>query len=925
MVYQDKLPLDELMHYGKGHLDGGHSGRYPWGSGKESYQHSGDFLSRVDTLKRAGKSESEIADIMGIVNEKGQPSSTRLRIQISLANSEQRTVLQKRAQDMRDSGMSLNAIAKEMGFKNDSSVRSLLNENSKDNMEKAKKTADFLKNEVDKYGMIDVGAGIERELGVSKEKLGQALYILELQGYPNYGGGVPQPTNPGQQTNIKVLCKPGTEHREIYNYDKVHYITDYTSDDNGETFRKTFVYPESLDSKRLYIRYADEKDSYGHAGVEKDGVMEIRRGVKDLDLGDSRYAQVRIMVDGTNYLKGMAMYSDDIPDGYDIVFNTNKKKGTPIFKSDDPNQETVLKKIKKDPENPFGSLIKENGQSYWEDERGEKHLSLINKTREEGEWEKWSKSLPSQFLSKQSKSLIDKQLKLSIDDKQAEFDEIMSLTNPTIKKHRLREFAETCDSTAADLSAASLPRQQYHVILPVNALSENEVYAPNYHDGEKVALVRFPHAGTFEIPVLTVNNKNANAKKLLGNVADAVGINSKVAEQLSGADFDGDTVMVIPCNSPRSKVRITAKPALKDLEGFNNREEYAYKPGIRLMTKQEVGKQMGQISNLITDMTLKGADEHEIARAVKHSMVIIDAEKHKLDYKRSEIENGIPELRKKYMGHYKEDGRYSEGASSIISRAGAETTITKKRGSPMIDKETGKVTYKEANEFYIDKNGKRVQRMQSSNQMSDTDDAFKLVSDFRSPKEIAYAEYANKLKAMGNEARKEMVNTKDRKRDPSAAKVYQSEVDSLMAKLNVSLKNQPKERQATLIANTKIKAIKDMYPDLSKADLKKEKNKAMVAARAKVGARRTPIVITDKEWEAIQAGAISANKLSQMLTYADKDRLYELSMPKTSKTLSTAKVNKMESMHSCGYTIKEIAEAMGVSTSTVSNYLKGRG
>lgn len=45
---------------------------------------------------------------------------------------------------------------------------------------------------------------------------------------------------------------------------------------------------------------------------------------------------------------------------------------------------------------------------------------------------------------------------------------------------------------------------------------------------------------------------------------------------------------------------------------------------------------MGVISNLITDMTLRGADEKELARAVKHSMVVIDAEKHGLDYKRSE-------------------------------------------------------------------------------------------------------------------------------------------------------------------------------------------------------------------------------------------------------------------------------------------------
>ena len=114
-----------------------------------------------------------------------------------------------------------------------------------------------------------------------------------------------------------------------------------------------FRFPESLDSSRLAIRYSED------GGSDKDGVIEIRRGVKDLDLGDSHYAQVRILVDGDHYLKGMAMYSDDLPEGTDILFNTNKSKDTPVDK--------VLKEVKRNAdgsinqENPFGSLIKENG------------------------------------------------------------------------------------------------------------------------------------------------------------------------------------------------------------------------------------------------------------------------------------------------------------------------------------------------------------------------------------------------------------------------------------------------------------------------------------------------------------------------------------------------------------------------------------
>ena len=105
------------------------------------------------------------------------------------------------------------------------------------------------------------------------------------------------------------------------------------------------------------VRYADDVGSDGVKGIEKDGVIELRRGVEDLDLNGNRYAQVRILVDGTHYLKGMAVYSDDMPDGVDVVFNTNKKKGTPAL---GPKDNTVLKLIieceKKKPKTPRSTL-----------------------------------------------------------------------------------------------------------------------------------------------------------------------------------------------------------------------------------------------------------------------------------------------------------------------------------------------------------------------------------------------------------------------------------------------------------------------------------------------------------------------------------------------------------------------------------------
>lgn len=906
MAYQDKPPIDELLHYGMPRR----SGRYPWGSGKDPYQHSGDFLSRVDELSKKGMSEKDIAESMGL-------TTSQLRIQKSLAKDERRQLEVDTAKGLREKGYSLNEIAKQMGYKNDSSVRSLLNEQSESRMKQSKQTAEFLKKQVAEKGMIDVGVGVERELGISKEKLKTALYILEMEGYEVYGGGVPQVNNPGKQTNLKVLCPPGTEHKEIFNYENVHSIQEYTSHDDGKTF-ETFKYPASLDSKRLAIRYAED------GGIEKDGLVEIRRGVEDLNLGGSHYAQVRIMVDGTHYIKGMAVYSDDLPDGVDIMFNTNKTK--------DKAKMDVLKPIKEDPDNPFGALIKSNGQSYYTDKNGNKKLSPINKTREEGDWNEWADKLPSQFLSKQNLSLVKRQLGLASADKQAEFDEIMSLTNPTVKKALLKSFSDDCDSAAVHLYAAALPRQKYQVILPVPSMRDNEIYAPNYRDGEKVSLIRYPHGGLFEIPILTVNNKHKDAKKLIGaNAKDAVCINSKVAERLSGADFDGDTAMVIPTGG---NVRISSKPPLKALEGFDPKMEYPERPGMKYMKSGKTDNtqnEMGKISNLITDMTLLGASDDELARAVRHSMVVIDAAKHKLDYKKSEADNNIKALKKKYQGHIDpETGRYSEGTGTIVSRAKGQQSVLKRQGSPIIDPETGKQTWKLADNLTYEKKivdkktgkvkTKTITKTQKSTKMFETDDAYTLVSDSRNPVELAYADYANHLKALANQARKEMVTTPDIPYNPIAKAKYQREVDSLVAKANVALKNAPRERQAQTLANAIVQAkIKD-NPDMTNKEKKKAGQQALDKMRRQVGAKRELVQITDKEWEAIQAGAISPNKLKTIINNADMDKVKQLAMPRSTKELSQAKINHIATLKASGYTNAQIAQKLGVSTSTIIKY-----
>ena len=908
----DVLEDDEfLAHYGVGVLDGAPgrgSGRYPRGSGENPNQHTGgDFLTRVENMRRSGMSDTDIAKSMDI-------STTKFRVQIAVAKEERRALEVATARRLKAEGLSGNEIARKMGYENESSIRNLLNEKSESRMNQSKMTAEYLKKIVAEKGFLDVGAGQELYAGVSRVKFDEALYRLQLEGYEVYGRSTEQVTNPGKQTVLKVLCPPGTPYKDIYNKE-IHSIEDFDKilDTESGKLKPAFQYPESLDSSRLKIRYADDPEG----GAAKDGVIELRRGVKDLDLGESNYAQVRIMVDGTHYLKGMAVYGDDMPDGVDVIFNTNKKEGTPL--------EKVLKPIKEDRENPFGSLIKERGGQYtYEDENGNVKLGLVNKAREEGDWADYSDKLPSQFLSKQPMKLINQQLNLTMADRKAEYDDIMSLTNKTVKRELLSSFAEDCDSAAIHLKAAALPRQKYQVILPIMSVKDNEVYAPNYNNGEKVALVRYPHGGTFEIPIVTVNNKNKEGARVIGkNALDAVGINSKVASRLSGADFDGDTVMVIPIG-PRSNVKST--PQLKGLEGFDPTGEYGPdSPGsagrkYKRMSEGYKQQQMGVVSNLITDMTLKGANDDELARAVRHSMVVIDAVKHDLDYKRSEKENGIDQLKRTYQRRVDEDGNEVGGASTLISRAKSPVYVPKRRGNPIIN-EDGSLSYKTADpERFVNKDGSVVYktRQQKSSQMAETSDARKLSSGTK--QEEAYANYANYMKALANEARKSMMTTGRAKFSASAKETYRNEVADLMAQYNEAQKNRPRERRAQLIAANKVKAIKADNPGLDKEEIKKVSQTALREARAQVGAKRVPIKLTDRSWEAIQNGAVSDSALSSMLKYMDSDDLRKRATPRKTTELSPSRQALIKSMKANGYTNDEIANRLGVSTATINKY-----
>ena len=895
-----------LEHYGTKR----HSGRYPWGSGDNPYQHSGDFLSRIEELEKKGLSEKDIFEtINDSLSDEYKIGRTEFRTARQKAIHDRKVLEYDKIRALKEDGLGWKEIGNKLGM-SESSVRSKYNNAIGEKASQAEKIAATLKEEVDKKGMVDISEGANLVLGVSESKLDEAVYILEAEyGYQRYGVGIRQPTNVHQQTNITVLAKPEFDQKYAYQHqEQIDSLGDYHSDDGGDTFTK-LQRPSSLDSSRVAIRYGDE------GGLDKDGVMEIRRGVPDLDLGKSHYAQVRILVDGDHYLKGMAVYSDDLPDGVDIMFNTNKPSGTPKMK--------VLKEAKADPDNPFGAAIKANGQSTYIGEDGKEHLSPINKLKEEGDWDTMSRNVSSQFLSKQPKKLIENQLKLTVADYKDQYDEIMRYDNPTVKKKLLNDFADTVEGTSMTLKASAFPGQSTKVILPINKIKETEAYCPTYENGTRLALIRYPHAGTFEIPIVTVNNKNLSGKRNLGAIQDAIGINAKVAERLSGADFDGDTVMAIPVTD---KVNIKSTPALKALEGFDPKVVYAVPEGnpnnVRLMKKEEKQREMGVISNLITDMTLRGADEEELARAVKHSMVVIDAEKHKLDYKRSERENGIMELKQKWQVRVEEDGTtHYGGASTLLSRRKQTIRVPERRGSIRVDKNTGEYIYKESGRTFTDpKTGKKRKAEDTVSLISETKDARTLSSG--TIQENLYADFSNQLKAMANQARKEAANMKGIQYDTNAAKRYAAEVASLKEKYSNMIANKPKERKAMLIANANIKAkIQELGldPAIDKKEIKKISSVEMQRARDSVGAsgRKSKVTFTDKEWEAVQAGAISDSILMKFLNSSDSDEIVKRAMPKTAVVMTSVKLSKAKAMLRSGYSYAEIAKACGVPESTV--------
>ena len=898
-----------LVHYGTPR----HSGRYPWGSGEYPYKRTGNFLSRYEELKTQGLTEVEIANSMGL-------TSTDLRAEKELAKTQRKAALQSEVIRLHDSGMSNTAIGRQIG-KPESSVRALLEPTNKARNDRLIATRDLLKKQVEEKNYIDVGEGVEQSLGISKQMLDNAVITLKNEGYEKINYPETQ-RGTGLKTTIKILAKPGTTVQEIRaNRDKVGMINERWSEDAQEYSALGLKPVKSISSKRVMVNYDTSEGDNISGGKAMDGVIQLRRGVEGLDMGNARYAQVRIGVDGKYFLKGMAVYSDDMPDGIDIIYNSNKSPDTPkkdVFK---PMKTTKDGEI--DQENPFGTSLKldENGHPI--------QKGYLNIVKEEGDWDTWNKSLASQFLSKQSQSLINKQLKITYDEARTELDSIKALNNPAVKKQLLKTYADSIDSDVEHLAAAAMPRQNTRVILPVTDLKENQIYAPSYKNGEQVVLIRYPHGGKFEIPELTVaNNASSQAKSMFekngGSARDAVCINAKVAERLSGADFDGDTVLVIPNN----RKEIKTEKALEGLKGFDPSAAYPGYEGIPDLPEGLKQKLMGVTTNLITDMTLKGASPEELTRAVKHSMVVIDAQKHHLNYKQSYEDNGIKALTIRYQGHVGDDGEIHYGASTVISRAKNEKRVPQRRMSYHVDENGNKVyvlTGEKTPVYKKDKEtGKKVivgytPKLTKSTQMAEADDAFTLSSG--TPQETAYATHANKLKDLAREARKEWVNTPNIEWSQSARKTYSKEVESLNASLNRAKSKAPYERKAQLIANSKVAAARSDNPDLTKKELSKIGTQALASARASLGLKKSPIEISPKEWEAIQAGALSESNLEDILKRTDIDIIRDYATPASKKEITAAKRAQIKNYYNLGYTQDEISDMLGYSASTINKVL----
>ena len=134
--------------------------------------------------------------------------------------------------------------------------------------------------------------------------------------------------------------------------------------------------------------------------------------------------------------------------------------------------------------------------------------------------------------------------------------------------------------------------------------------------------------------------------------------------------------------------------------------------------------------------------------------------------------------------------------------------------------------------------------------------------------------------------------------------------------------NSPRERKAQALAGAIVSEKFASSPDMDYEHRQRERARALIQARAAVGAKKDPVIITDSEWEAIQANAVSSSLLSAILNNTDQDKFKQRATPHNRTTLTSAQEDLIRGMYSSGmYTMSDIADRIGVSSSLIAKFL----
>ena len=244
---------------------------------KNHFQSQGFVLISIPDIREEGRTETQIANELGL-------TTTQLRNAITYARKEEREYNREQVAGMKEAGLSNVEIGQRLGI-SEGTVRNYISDNKSskatseqqlDNIEKA--LSDSLK----QTGHLDVGVGVERQLGVSRTKFNAVvnqmvengdLYIHNIQ--------IQRLNDPTKYTIVKVLSTEPDYLKVLKDSTNIGNL-EYFSDDKALESAKRFETPQMVDLNRIKIRYQED------GGADLDGLIEIRKGTEDLDLGNSQ-------------------------------------------------------------------------------------------------------------------------------------------------------------------------------------------------------------------------------------------------------------------------------------------------------------------------------------------------------------------------------------------------------------------------------------------------------------------------------------------------------------------------------------------------------------------------------------------------------------------------------------------------------------